>query len=77
MAVGFYRKEIIGVYVMKIYLASSAPQGDRKIYDHIEKRMLSYYHVKTKTFSSDIVFEAIKEGKKSNPKLIRRKKIEN
>ena len=74
---GVYRKEIIGVYVMKIYLASSAPQGDRKIYDHIEKRMLSYYHIKERAFSSDIVFETIKEGKRSNPKLRRRKKIED
>ena len=49
---------------MKIYLASTAPSNESWREQGmllIPNRLLSYYHIKTKTLESDKVFEAIKK----------------
>jgi len=51
---------------MKIYLASTAPSNESWREQGmllIPNRLLSYYHIKTKTLESDEVFEAIKKLK--------------
>ena len=51
---------------MRIYLASTAPWNESWREQGmllIPNRLLSYYHIKTKTLESDEVFEAIKKLK--------------
>ena len=51
---------------MKIYFASTAPSNESCREQGmllIPNRLLSYYHIKTKTLESDEVFEAIKKLK--------------
>ena len=51
---------------MKIYFASTAPSNESWREQGmllIPNRLLSYYHIKTKTLESDEVFEAIKKLK--------------
>ena len=51
---------------MKIYLASTAPSSESRREQGmllIPNRLLSYYHIKTKTLENDKVFEAIKKLK--------------
>ena len=51
---------------MKIYLASTAPSNESwREWGMllIPNRLLSYYHIKTKTLENDDVFEAIRKSK--------------
>jgi hypothetical protein len=52
---------------MKIYLATTAPGNEtirkRGMMD-IPRRLLSYYHILTKTLQVDLVFKSIKKEKR-------------
>lgn len=54
---------------MKIYLASTAPGSEERL--NIEKRLLSYHLIVTKTLQCDKIFDNIK---RNNGKSIRRRK---